>query len=284
MNPLRPWLLEAPVRVLVDTDPVFTQIRHLTDAAAAGQARRHTAFFSFGENIAGGRSAVPDDGLPWRATRQPIVLDAWRVTPGPAEGSFTTVMQWDSYPARVYDGLRYGMKSDSFGPYQGLPAWARARFELAVGGSTAPRDQLRARGWVVRDPLAATRDIGTYQDYIRGSKAEFAVAKHGYVRAYCGWFSERSAAYLASGRPVVVQDTGFSAWLETGTGVVAFRTPEEALDGVGDVLGRYDAHCRSAREIAAAHFDAREVLPRLVEQAMASPQPAARTCPAEGAP
>src|SRR5262249_51305785 len=114
VNPLRPWLEDVPVRVLVDTDPVFTQVRHLPEPAALARARRHTAFFSFGLNIGAGRSAVPDDGLPWQPTRQPVVLDAWPVTPGPAGGKYTTVMQWDSYPAVHHRGQRYGLKGDSF--------------------------------------------------------------------------------------------------------------------------------------------------------------------------
>ena len=107
-NRLRPWTRTIPVRVLIDTDPVFTQIRHLTDPDRRRDAERHTAFFSFGENI-GGASTIPDDGLPWQPTRQPIVLDAWPLRPGPATGPFTTVMQWDSYAPREHGGRRFGM-------------------------------------------------------------------------------------------------------------------------------------------------------------------------------
>lgn len=274
VNPLRPWLMEIPARVLVDEDPAFTQIRHLMDPAARSRALQHTAFLSFGENI-GGRSSVPDDGLPWRATRQPVVLDAMPVTPGPAQGKFTTVMQWESYPAREYGGVRYGMKSDMFEPYIDLPEKAGRVFELVVSGPSAGRALLRSRGWGVRDPRGPTRDPWTYQRYIRRSKAEFSVAKHGYVVSRSGWFSERSAAYLASGRPVLVQDTGFSDWLETGSGVIPFETPEEALAGVEEINRRYEFHCRAARAIAEEYFDASKVLPRLVESAMShAPGPA----------
>ena len=270
VNPLRPRAMEVPARALVDTDPVFTQVRHLTDPAARTQAEAHTAFFSFGENVAGGGSGIPADGFPWRPTRQPVVLDAWPVTPGPPAGKFTTVMQWDSYPARVYQGQRYGMKGDSFGPYLDLPARAGAVFELTLGSASAPRELLRAKGWGLRDPLAVTRDLWTYQRYLAGSKAEFSVAKHGYVASRSGWFSERSACYLASGRPVLVQDTGFTAWLPSGAGVLAFRTPEEAAAGVEEVGSRYEFHCRAARAVAEEYFDARKVLASLLERALAS--------------
>lgn len=275
VNPIRPWLRKIPARALIDTDPVFTQVRHLTDPAAQKLAQEHTSFLTFGENIGTGRCAIPDDCLPWQTTRQPIVLDAWPVTPAPAHGKFTTVMQWDSYKVREYKGCRYGMKSQSFGPYMDLPEKAGPVFELAVGSESAPREELLDRGWVIRNPLEPTRDPWAYQQYIQQSKAEFSVAKHGYVAGHSGWFSERSAAYLASGRPVLTQETGFSEWLETGSGVFPFRTPEEALAGIEAINSRYESHCRSARAIAEEYFDARKVLPRLIECAMNStPAPA----------
>lgn len=267
-NPIRPWLMKIPLRVLIETDPVFTQIRHLTDHVARDLALQHTSFLTFGENIDSNQCTMPSDGLPWQATRQPIVLDAWPVTPGPAQGKFTTVMQWDSYPAREYNGLRYGMKSDSFGPYINLPGKTNSIFELAVGSPTAPRTLLRSKGWLVRNPLEPTLDPWTYQRYIEQSKAEFAIAKHGYVVSRSGWFSERSAAYLASGRPVVTQETGFSDWLKTDSGVIPFNTSEEALAAIDEVNAHYEFHCRAARDIAEAYFDARQVLYHVLECAM----------------
>jgi hypothetical protein len=268
VNPLRPWLLEIPVRVFVDTDPVFTQVRHLTEPGSRQAARQHTAFVSFGENIGQPKATVPHDGFSWQATRQPVVLEAWPVTPGPVHGKFTTVMQWDSYATRAYNGRLYGMKSVSFGPYLDLPGKAGPVFELAIGSPTAPRSLLRRQGWGVRNSLRPTRDPWTYQHFIQQSKAEFSVAKSGYVVSYSGWFSERSAAYLASGRPVLVQDTGFSEWLETGAGVMPFTTPEEALAGLEEINRRYEFHCRAARAMAAEYFDARKVLSRLIAWSM----------------
>jgi len=268
-NVLRPWLHAAPVRALIDTDPVFTQLRHLCDADRRARALQHNAFFTFGENICRD-TAIPDDGLPWRPTRQPVVLDKWRATPGPSTKPFTTVMQWESYPSIEYRGQQYGMKSDSFVSYADLPSRTGQVLELALGGESAPRKALRRNGWKLRDPLRPTKDPWTYQRYIRRSKGEFSVAKHGYVVGRSGWFSERSAAYLASGRPVVVQDTGFSDWIDTGCGVVAFGSPEEAVAGLQDVDRRYALHCRAAREIAEAYFDAGKVLSALVDSAMST--------------
>lgn len=268
VNPMRHWFAKIPVRVLIDTDPVFTQIRHLKDPMAKNFAMQHTVFLTFAENIGLHQSTIPNDGLPWQPTRQPVVLDAWPVTPGPSQGKFTTVMQWDSYPTREYKRYIYGMKSKSFAEYIDLPENIGPIFELAVGNPSAPRTELADKGWLIRDPLRLTSDPWTYQLYIQRSKAEFSVAKHGYVVTNSGWFSERTAAYLASGRPVAIQDTGFSDWLPTGAGIIPFNTPEEALSGIEKINRRYAFHCKSAREVAEEYFDAHKVLRRLIECAM----------------
>jgi hypothetical protein len=221
---------------------------------------------TFGENHGKPVCTIPDDGFPWQPTRQPVVLDAWPVRAGSTDGPFSTVMQWDSYPVREFAGRQFGMKSQSFEPYRRLPSQTQARLQLAVGNASAPRDELRHDGWEIVDPLAVTRDPWTYQEFIRQSKGEFSVAKHGYVTTWSGWFSERSAAYLASGRPVVVQDTGFSTWVATGMGLIAFSSPEEAMAGLDAVNGSYERHCRSAREIAGEYFDSRKVLGALLEE------------------
>jgi hypothetical protein len=263
--------LEIPHRVFIDTDPVFTQIRHLSDPAARQLARQHTAFFSFGENIVQESSKIPSDGFCWQTTRQPIVLNAWTVIPGNKTGNFTTVMQWDSYSTREFNSVRYGMKSASFQPYLELPLTANnATFELAIGSPSAPRDLLRRKGWKICDPLEVTRTSTTYQHYIQQSKAEFSVAKQGYAISNSGWFSERSACYLASGRPVVVQDTGFSEWLEAGAGILPFKTIEEAVSGIAEIDSRYEFHCRAARTIAQQYFDSRKVLSRLLDSVFSS--------------
>ena len=278
-NPLRPWLRAIPVRCFVDTDPIFTQIRQLTNPINRELAFQHNAFFSFGENIGRKESRVPADTITWHPTRQPVVLDAWPVEAGPDSGRFTTVMAWDSYKTESYDGTHYGMKSRSFDAYWDLPSRVDQTLEMALFDVSAPPEDLRRQGWLFRDASSPTKDIRTYQRYIRDSKGEFSVAKHGYVISDCGWFSERSTCYLASGRPVIIQDTGFSSWLDTGSGVVAFTTLEEAVEAIENVSERYDDHCKSAREIAEAYFDARKVLPRVIEGALdptcATPAPSA---------
>ena len=254
----------VPVRVYLDRDPVFTQIRHIADAELRERAESHTAFFTYGENLAhpGG---LPDDGIRWQPTRQPVLLDSVPLTPGSEHGAFTTVMQWDSYPALEYGGERFGMKSESFGKILTLPNRVTTPLELAIGAPAQVRQELEASGWRIRDPRVPTRDPTTYLAYLRDSKAELSIAKHGYVVSKSGWFADRSVAYLACGRPVVLEDAGFTDWLPVGLGALAFRTADEAVSAIHDVEADYARHCAAARELAGEYFGAEKVLGALLE-------------------
>jgi hypothetical protein len=260
-------LQSIPVRILVDTDPAFTQIRHLTNECARSRAVQHSAFFSFGETIETGQSTVPNDGFRWQATRQPVVLDAWPKSDGPDHGPFTTVMQWESYPPVEFEGVRFGMKSESFNMMRDLPARVAAPLEIALGGETAPRRELQLLGWRIADPLSVTRDPWTYQEYLRSSRGELSVAKHGYVASCSGWFSERTACYLAMGRPAVIQDSGFSKHIPCGAGLWAFHDAETATHAIEEIEADYHRQCRAARELAAGYFDSKTVLRSLLERA-----------------
>ncbi len=266
INPLRPWLALTPRRVLIDTDPAFTQIRHLTDPAAMAMARLHNAFFTFGENFGRPGCTMPDDGLPWRPTRQPVIMDAWPLTPPEPEGALTTVMQWHSYPPREFAGQRFGQKSDSFEPFLDLPSRPEAhgqRFVLAIGGG-APADRLRAHGWHIADVGQVTRDPWTYQQFIRESKAEWGVAKHAYATARTGWFSERTLAYLASGRPALVHDTGWTDFLPATPGVLPFTTPQEAVQAIVALNHNYSQRSLAARAWVQKNFAPQTVLLPLI--------------------
>ena len=265
VNPLHERFLNIPVRAFIDTDPVFTQIRHLTESSAMERARHHNRFFTFGENFGNADCSIPDDGFPWHPTRQPVFLSAWNYAPGNQKGNWTTVMQWDSYKTRNYEGKLFGMKSSSFDDYFSLPQSSKESFELALGSATAPKEKLTGMGWQVSDPLVITRSASSYQNYIQQSKGEWSIAKHGYVATHSGWFSERSAGYLASGRPVVVQDTGFTDFIPTGKGLFAFSNPEEVVSAMEEINTNYDAHCRWAREIAEEYFRFDKVLDSLLD-------------------
>ena len=266
INPMRPWLDDVPARVLVDKDPGFSQARNRSDEWARSRAAAHTAFFTFAADV----SRLPDDGLPWQPTRHPIALDQWPAVAPPARGSWTTVMQWDGYAGRAIYGAARGTKGDSLHGILELPSRAGLPLEIVLGGAQAPREEIAAHGWYLRDPLEAAADPWAYRDYIRGSRGEFTVAKLGYVSIGSGWFSERSASYLASGRPVVTQETGFSAWLPTGDGVIGFTNVDEAVEALAEMEARYAHHAAAARELAQTWFDARLVLAELLERVFSS--------------
>jgi hypothetical protein len=176
-------------------------------------------------------------------------------------------MQWDSYESHNHRGQRYGMKSTSFRQFCDLPRRCEVPLLLGLGGSSQPpRERLREDGWLLRNAIEFTRSPWQYQDFIQQSAGEFSVAKHGYVASNSGWFSERSANYLASGRPVVLQDTGFSDVLPTGEGLLAFKTIEEAVESLKGVRRDLERHSRAARAIAAEYFDSNKVLSDLLTQ------------------
>jgi hypothetical protein len=191
-------------------------------------------------------------------------LKAWNYSTGNKNAKWTTVMQWDSYKVREYNGQVFCMKSSSFNDYFSLPQKINETFELAIGSAPAPKEKLIANGWNIADPLSVTLSPVTYQQYIQQSKGEWSIAKHGYVSTNSGWFSERTTGYLASGRPVVVQETGFSEFIETGRGLFSFTSPAEAVVAIEEVNHNYAAHCKWAREIAEEYFRFDKVLNALL--------------------
>lgn len=263
-NPIRPWTASIPIRIYVDTDPVFTQIHNLQKADFRERTVLHTHHFSFGENLGTEDCTVPDDGFQWRPTRQPVVPKIWPRSPIPSQGALSTVMQWDSYATLSHDGRTFGMKSASFAPYMKLPQQVDATMCLAMGSANAPLKELQTNGWQTVDAPSVTVTAGSYQDFIGKSRAEWSVAKQGYVTARSGWFSERSCAYLASGRPVIVQDTGFSKWLPTGEAVFSFQDPEESREAIDRVLKGGINLPTACRSLIIEHFHYKKVLESLV--------------------
>jgi hypothetical protein len=252
----------------LDSDPVFTQVKLLRGQQDFKKLiELHDVLFSFGELLP---ANLPDTGHRWLPTRQPVALDEWRCE-RPAGSDFRTVMTWASYNPVEFQGQQYGQKDLEFMKYLDLPRQARpAVLELAISkgkGARLPEALLRHRGFRLVDPQEVCPGPDEYRSYLQGARAEWSVQKHGYVQGQVGWFSCRSACFLAAGRPVVVQDTGFGQVLPTGLGIVAFRTPEEAAAGIADVQARYRQHAAAALAIAEEHFDARKVLAHLIERA-----------------
>ncbi len=257
-------------RVMVDIDPGFTQFWHHEGLPGANVAG-HDAYFTIGERIGSGDCPIPTDGIDWRPVRQPVVLEDWPLV-DPADGDrFTTIATWRGPFGPVEHGGRtYGLKVHEFRKFVELPQRSPHRFEIALDYHPADEgdvDALREHGWTVVDPQAVAGDPDAMRAYVQGSSAEFSAAQGMYVDTACGWFSDRSVRYLASGKPVLVQDTGFSRILPVGEGLLAFRTLEEAAAGAAEIASRYSEHRAAARQIAQTYFDAERVLPRFCEEA-----------------
>jgi hypothetical protein len=251
-------------RALIDMDPFFTQVAQF-GAKVLGDYHVH---FSYGANIGRPGCTVPTCGIDWNPAAPPVVPEVWGHAEPRADAPFTTVANWSSYGGLTYEGEHYGQKDEEFLRLLDVPRRTAQRLELAISGGQDVRGRLRAAGWSVRDAgEEVSTDVPTYRNYIRNSRGEFSAAKHAYVKTRSGWFSDRSVCYLAAGLPVVLQDTGFSDWLPTGRGVLAFATPDGAVDCLDRLNADYAAHRRAAREVAERLFDYRVVLPRLLQRA-----------------
>jgi hypothetical protein len=255
--------------VYLETDPVQLQIElHEGNPETVAFLEPHAAFFTFGENYGRSDCRLPvSPHFKFHSTRQPIVLDFWEAAGKSDSLAFTTVGNWRQ-PWRV---VRLGSetyrwsKHLEFSKFLEVPARTGARFELALGQYTADdKKTLESKGWLVCNAPAFTMDLDAYRDYIAGSRGEFTVAKDQNVRLRSGWFSDRSATYLAAGRPVITQDTGFNNVLPTGEGLFSFTSLDDVVEAVEKVNGNYAGHRRAARDIARAYFDADVVLSQLL--------------------
>ena len=266
-----------PVRALIDSDPMFTQVqleRAIGFTPGFGGMRAlvaaHTHHFTFGEHIGHAGCRIPLGDVRWIPTRQPVCLDRWPATPVPrgADARFTTVMNWTVARPLEWQGESWGQKDVEMRRIAALPRKVGGvPLAVAVGqttGSPFPRAEFEALGWQVLDPAVVAPDWRTYQQFLTQSRGELSVAKETYVKAMTGWFSCRSACYLAAGRPVIAQDTGWTRYLPSGDGLLAFTDIESAADAVQRVMRDPMAHGRAARRVAEEYFDARQVLSALL--------------------
>ncbi len=265
---LREEHMAGPRRVYVESDPVKSQIE-----VAQGHAElirtlsEHDILFTFGENLGRPDCGVPVERFTWLPTRQPVALELWPTNVG--DGStYTTIATWKQRNEIVYRGETYYWSKDrQFEKVLDLPRRRSVPFEIATQVDAATAARLGAHGWRLRDGFAVSRDAVGYGAYIAGSRGEFTVAKDQYARLHSGWFSDRTACYLAAGRPVITQDTGFGNVLPTGKGLFAFHDLDDVLAAVDAIETDYEGHRRAAREIAAEYFDAARVVGSLLERA-----------------
>ena len=262
--------LQCPRRIYVESDPFASQVNVANgDAAVIAALDAHDTHFTFGENI-----GQPDCGIPvgrynWLPTRQPVVMDLWRDGAPLDDAPYTTITTWHNTGKDVeYRGQRYYWTKDrEFERFIDLPLRRRAPFELAVGVDDAVRTRLEDNGWRLRRSVDLSASVEHYRHYIQRSRAEFTVARDQYVRPRTGWFSDRTACYLAAGRPVITEDTGFGKFIPTGRGLFGFTTMDDVLAAIDAIEGDDPAHCRAAGEIADEYFAAERVVGSLMSRA-----------------
>ncbi len=265
---VRERYFEIPNRIYVDTDPGYIQLRvEQGSQKDLEHLQKHTAHFSFGHNIGTSSCSIPTCGFDWRPTAQPMVMGLWPIVSQPSAATkFTTILKWQTYEPVEHEGKVYGLKNMEFLKFVDLPTLTGLNFEIAMAGNP-PLENLAAAGWKCRDARPVSSTIENYQNYIQSSRGEWSIAKNGYVETRSGWFSDRSASYLASGRPVVLQSTGYEDWLEPGCGLLSFSTIEEASAALELINSNYEAHCLGARRMAEEYFDSKKVLSKLLTKA-----------------
>ncbi len=261
---------EIPRRIYVETDPVASQIEVARDhAPTITMLDAHDTHFSYGENFGSADCKVPTERYKWLPLRQPVALDLWE-NPFPARGgAYNTITTWENRGKEVvWQGETYHWsKHHEFLKIIDLPKRRNVPFELAAGVEEEVRKLLLDHGWRNVDSVQISRDVESYRRYIQQSRGEFTVAKDQNIRLRSGWFSDRSACYLAAGRPVINQDTAFGNILPTGKGLFSFRTMEDILAAIDAIESDYEGNCRAAREIAAEYFEAEKVVGSLMQQA-----------------
>lgn len=272
---LREEHLRVPVRIYLETDPVLSQI----EVAQGHQftiniLNAHTHLYTFGENIGRPECAVPVVSFYYQTTRQPIILDWWERSPATnhehTKNPFTTISSWKQTEKDIeWNGKLYRWsKHLEFLKFIDLPRCTHVPLQLALArGEPEAIRLLTSHGWQLLDAIDLSKEIEPYHEYILRSRGEFTVAKDQYVRLRTGWFSDRSACYLAAGRPVITQETGFKRLFPTGKGLFGFETMDEALQALEAIEADYEGNCRAAREIAVEYFAAEKVLGNLIEQA-----------------
>lgn len=264
---LRDVMAAARRRAYVDLDPGFTQIWQAgygVDMNLDG----HDAYVTVGLNLGRPDCPVPTLDRRWHPLPPPVVLAEWQPVPERRD-CYTTVADWRGYGPIEWRGVWYGQKADEFVRISDLPRRAPAPLEacLAIHPSEPALPRLRAGGWRLVEPRVGAADVDAYRHYLRTSRGEFSVAKHGYVVGRTGWVSDRTACYLAAGRPAVVQDTGAGRALPLGAGLLTFTGAAGALAALAAVERDWEHHAAAARALAVEHFDARRVLTRLLDVA-----------------
>ncbi len=267
---------QCPRRIYLETDPGVPQIKlDRGDPATWKLVGAHTHHFTFAENLGNPDCGLPKPNLGYYPTRQPILVDLWDSSFDSHGRKFTTISKWQGHTRKdiEFRGEFYTWRKDlEFRKFLDLPSRSGRSIELALSKlNSQDQAMLKENGWLVADALSVSTSLDGYQHYIQRSRGEFTVAKDQNVRLRSGWFSDRSACYLAAGKPVITQDTGFGNVLPTGQGLFAFLTMDDILAALDAIDSNYEKQCRAAREIAREYFDAKKVLRDLLIKAGLEP-------------
>ena len=259
---------DIPIRIFLDLDPAFIQIWHDVYGIDMG-FDRHTHFATIGMNIGSPNCHIPTCGRCWIKTLQPVVLEFWPAIPQQLNHNtaFTTIANWRGYGSVEHRGIFHGQKAHSFRELLCIPKLTKAKILPALAIHEDEKKDLQSlheHGWKWVDPAMVANTPDEYRQFIQQSAGEIGIAKSGYVVSNSGWFSDRSACYLASGRPVIAQDTGLSSHLPAGHGFLTFNNATEAATAINAVCAEYEHHCQAARKIAENHLDSQIVLTRLI--------------------
>jgi hypothetical protein len=254
-------------RLYLDLDPGFVQIWQ-EQYGVDMNLRGHDLYVTVGLNLGAPDCPLPTCGMPWHTTLPPVVLDEWATTRPPGD-AYSTVADWRGYSPVEWRGVWYGQKAEEFMRVIDLPRRVAVPLEicLAIHPDEPERAVLEQHGWRLVSPRHHAATADSYRDYIHAARGEFTVVKHGYVAGRTGWFSDRSACYLAAGRPVIVQDTGIGRYVPTGAGLLTFTDVASAAAALTEVERNYARHAEAAAAFAAEHLDASRVLARLLRLA-----------------
>ena len=257
---------ETPLKVLIDGEPGTTQMKMCLKMEQGLPLPDYDFHYTVGQNIGEKNCTVPEAGKTWQKIFHPVDTDQFTHIPINPRGAYSTVMNWKSRENLQFHGRVFGHKDMEFDKFLALPDKTSASFDIAVAGSNMPETELMANHWTIRDAHRITLTYDTFIDFIVESKGEFSVCKNTFAITNSGWFSDRSAVYLACGKPVVVQDTGFETHLPVGHGLFAVRTVEEAAEAIKEIDGDYTHHSTCAREIACEYLDAQKVIGKFIRE------------------
>jgi len=254
------------LNVLIDGEPGYTQITWAAKLEEGIPIPKYDRYFTNGKNIGDPGNPVPTLGLKWEPVYSPVSCMLFPVANPVNNDSYSTVMNWQSHDPVKYNGIEYGQKDVEFKKFIGLPKFTNVLMEVAVSGKNIPDQTLKENSWVVRNGKNVTLTFDAFRNYLSACRAEFSVCKNVFVANNTGWFSDKSAAYLACGKPVILQDTGFNKHLPVGIGLFAFSNMKDATEAITEIERNYNKHSGAAKEIACEYLESKKVMRQFLNE------------------